>query len=66
LLGAVFPGGIRVDAEDAEGLNRLGLLVMCCVKLSRYSQSFDTGGHADSAHDLCVYAAMLEELTVKR
>jgi hypothetical protein len=29
----------------------------------RYGENLNKGGHQDSAHDLSVYAAMLEELT---
>lgn len=61
VMAAAFPGGLAV--ESAEDWNRLGLLVQCVSKLTRYAASFDKGGHKDSAHDLCVYAAMLEELT---
>jgi hypothetical protein len=34
-------------------------------KVTRYAAQFENGGHLDSAHDACVYAAMLEELTVE-
>lgn len=57
-----FGGAIpRMTSEtDATRLN----LVICCLnKITRYCQTFDKGGHKDSAHDLMVYAAMLEEMT---
>lgn len=44
--------------------SRLGLLVQIAYKITRYCQMFDRGGHVDSAHDMCVYAAMLEEITI--
>jgi hypothetical protein len=61
LMGFLFPDGIPVST--AEDHNRLGIFIQCLSKLTRYAESMKNGGHADSAHDLCVYAAMLEELT---
>ena len=61
VMSAMFPRGLQVDSVEA--FNRLGVFVQCLSKLTRYSQQFELGGHGDSAHDLCVYAAMLEELT---
>ena len=45
--------------------NRLCVFLHCFNKLTRYAQALNNGepGHKDSAHDLIVYAAMLEELT---
>ena len=60
-MRGVFPAGLHI--ESVEDWNRLGILVQCAAKLTRYGQSFSAGGHADSAHDLSVYAAMLQELT---
>jgi hypothetical protein len=61
VMAATFPNGLTV--ADAESWNRLGLLVQTVSKMTRYAANFERGGHQDSAHDLCVYAAMLEELT---
>jgi hypothetical protein len=44
----------------------LDLIVKCLGKLQRYAHNFSNGGHQDSARDLQVYAAMLEEHTVER
>lgn len=60
---ALFPNGLRVEAGDVEGFNRLGVFVQCLSKVARYSANINTGGHPDSAHDLMVYAAMLQEVT---
>jgi hypothetical protein len=57
----LFPDGIPEMAVN--DWNRFGLIVQCVSKLTRYCHQFNQGGHADSAHDLMVYAAMLEELT---
>lgn len=63
LLMAIFPeGGIPV-VNTKEDANRLNLLIDCLGKLQRYAHAFKQGGHKDSAHDLIVYAAMLEEMT---
>lgn len=61
LMQGLFPDGISVNS--AEAWNRLALVLNCAGKLQRYTQNFNRGGHRDSAHDLMVYAAMLEELT---
>ncbi len=60
---AMFPEGLRIEAGDAAGFNRLGVFIQCLHKLTRYASTLERGGHRDSAHDLMVYGAMLEELT---
>ena len=61
VMQAAFPDGLTV--EDADSWNRLGLLVQIVSKTTRYAANFERGGHQDSAHDLGVYAIMLEEMT---
>lgn len=56
-------GGAIPRIETAEEANRLGVVVQCIGKMTRYCQSFKDGGHLDSAHDAVVYSAMLQELT---
>ena len=63
VMAAMFPGGLRLQTEEDWG--RAGALIFCAAKLQRYAAASHVGGHADSAHDLMVYAAMLEELTTK-
>ena len=63
MCAAIFPEGIRVEPGDVAGFNRLGVLVQAIGKIARYGANFSKGGHQDSAHDLMVYAAMLEEVT---
>lgn len=58
---ALFPDGLLVTS--AAEWNRLGIFVQCLSKLSRAAGNLHVGGHLDSAHDLSVYAAMLQELT---
>lgn len=58
---ALFPDGLLVTSP--EEWNRLGIFVQCLSKLSRVAGNLHAGGHLDSAHDLSVYAAMLQELT---
>ena len=61
VMAAIFPNGLRLETADEH--NRFGVFVQCLSKLTRYAESIERGGHPDSAHDLSVYAAMLEELT---
>ncbi len=62
-LSMMFPRGLKV--ETASEWTRLSLFMHCFDKLSRYAKNLDgdKAGHRDSAHDLMVYAAMLEEVT---
>lgn len=64
VMEAIFPKGVYL--RTAEDHVRFGVFVQCVSKLTRYSESMERGGHADSAHDLSVYAAMLEETTRDR
>ncbi len=57
----LFPDGVILKEKD--DWNRMFLLVQMVGKQTRYAAQFVHGGHADSAHDSIVYAAMLEELT---
>lgn len=58
IMEALFPHGITLKGEDAFG--RFALFFHCVNKIQRFAQNIEAGGHVDSAHDLCVYAAMLE------
>lgn len=63
LLLALFPeGGIPAVRSERDAA-QLAALLMCAMKLQRYAVNFGNGGHRDSAHDLIVYAAILEEQT---
>jgi hypothetical protein len=61
-MSGLFPRGLPPPQSGADW-NRLGLFVQCVTKLTRYAQSLERGGHVDSAHDLSVYAAMLQSVT---
>lgn len=63
LLLALFPEGGIPAITTEEDANRLAALMDCAGKLHRYANNFANGGHKDSARDLIVYAAMLEEAT---
>jgi len=63
VMAAMFPEGITLRTADE--WNRMGVLVQCAAKFTRYAAQFANGGHEDSAHDLVVYAAMLQQLTKK-
>lgn len=62
VMRGLFPRGLPTPRSE-EDWNRLGLFVQCVTKLTRYAQSLERGGHVDSAHDLSVYAAMLQSVT---
>lgn len=62
IMVVLFPNGpppLRTVAD----WNRFGVFFQIASKVTRYAESFDRGGHADSAHDAMVYSGMLEELT---
>lgn len=67
LFGAVllglFPDGITL--KTSEDFIKFGVLQNCITKMGRYAGHFarTKKGHIDSAHDLSVYAAMLEEVS---
>jgi hypothetical protein len=61
VMEALFPEGVTLATID--DWNRFGILSMIVSKLTRYSANMKDGGHKDSAHDMAVYAAMLEEQT---
>lgn len=59
VAAALWPDGLDHKTED--DYNRLGVVVQIISKLCRYTSK--SSGHLDSAHDIAVYAAILEELT---
>jgi hypothetical protein len=61
VMEAMFPNGLTL--RSIQDFNRYGIFVQCVSKIMRYGENLEKGGHQDSAHDLSVYAAMLEELT---
>lgn len=62
IMEAIFPNEILLSTPD--DFNRFALLVQIVAKVTRYAKNFHSGGHIDSIHDVGVYAAMLEELTL--
>jgi hypothetical protein len=62
MMQLLFPNGI--PPQDAEGWNAFGVWFMVFTKAQRYAQGFTIGErHNDTAKDIKVYGAMLEELT---
>lgn len=60
VMRGLFPNGLTI--RDEADWVRLGLIHNCVTKMGRYCANLSRG-HADSAHDLMVYAAMLREET---
>lgn len=60
ILKALFPNGVKLETEDDH--NRWHLFVLEIVKITRYANNWEKGGHEDSQDDLSVYAAMLAEI----
>lgn len=59
-MAALFPDGVTLKTADDH--NRFHIFMLGVVKLSRYCNNWDKGGHADSMHDNTVYSAMLESI----
>lgn len=60
VMSALYPKGITISTPSE--FARFGALNMIVSKVCRYTARPEQG-HADSAHDLIVYGAILEELT---
>lgn len=60
VMAALFPEGITLKTEDDH--NRFHIFALCVIKMTRYTQNWNVGGHADSIHDNTVYSAMLEAI----
>lgn len=61
ILSVMFPLGLSL--KTPEQFRRLSTFIMCVTKLQRYAVALAEGGHEDSARDLTVYSAMLQEQT---
>lgn len=59
MMAGMFPAGVTL--KTAHDWNRMHILLLCIVKLTRYAVNWEKG-HKDSVHDLAVYAAMLESI----
>jgi len=62
VMMALFPDGIELLNADA--FNRWHLFELIVVKLTRFANSRLT--HADSIHDIAVYAAMIEAAIIEK
>lgn len=60
VMKALFPDGI--DLKTVDDHNRFHLFMLQIVKITRYANNFEAGGHEDSQLDISVYAAMLVEV----
>lgn len=61
VIACIFKGGVSIKSR--EDFRRFNLFSQILIKLIRYSNSIEGGGHYDSAHDIINYAAMLAEVT---
>ena len=61
VVAAAFPDGVTL--RSVEDFTRYGHMFMAFCKLTRYANALPRGGHQDSARDLMVYAAFMEEAT---
>jgi hypothetical protein len=57
---ALFPEGLTL--KTVKDFNRFHLFMLSVVKLTRYCNNWDNGGHQDSIHDSTVYNAMVESV----
>lgn len=63
-MAGMFPKGLRIEPGDADSFARLGIFVQIVGKACRYATPLSRGkGHIDSARDIMVYGAILEEIT---
>lgn len=60
VMADMFPNGLHIKTE--EDWNRIHLFLLTVVKLTRYANNYEKGGHTDSTADAIVYFAMLQEL----
>ena len=59
----IFPDSKLPEIKTVEDANRLQLFMQILNKMTRYAENLTKGGHQDSARDIIVYAALLEEMT---
>lgn len=58
VMAGFFPDGLKV--KSADDWNRLHIFLLQVIKMTRYVNNWQVGGHPDSIHDNTVYSAMLE------
>ena len=63
VLNSLFPKGIALHGQ-ADFL-RFHIFMLMVVKMTRYCNNWDAGGHQDSIRDNTVYSAMLEEIDAR-
>ena len=60
VFAALFPDGVQ--CTTAHDWNRMHILMLMIVKVTRYTENWARGGHQDSLADLAVYGAMLQAI----
>jgi hypothetical protein len=56
VMSSLFPNGITLVTEDDH--NRFHIMMLSVVKLTRYANNWNNGGHTDTSVDASVYWAM--------
>ena len=60
VVEALFPDGHTQHSQEDH--NRWHLFELVIVKLTRYANNYDAGGHEDSVDDMIVYLSMLGQI----
>lgn len=60
VIAALFPNGVVL--KTAEDFTRWHIFELEIVKLTRYTQNYEQGGHEDSIKDRIVYLGILNGL----
>lgn len=62
IMQVLYPNGLMI--EDVNGWNRIAILMQIVTKMMRHTKE-PAQPHIDSIHDVIVYAAMEEMLSVE-
>lgn len=65
VMDGLFPEGLHIQKGDINSHIRLGVFVQLISKMTRYAETLQDGGHEDCAHDIMVYGAILESVTLQ-
>ena len=60
LMLVLFPDGVSLNTPHDH--KRMQIFSLMVVKLSRYANNWEQGGHVDTLDDLAVYTMMLQQI----